>query len=221
MNNIAVNEVFETFQGEAAYTGSPAIFLRLQGCNVGCPWCDTKHTWEVENKDQVSVADMLAKVGDSPKHAIMTPGQIAQVLWGMTSRHVVITGGEPAYWPLFALCRVLRDHGKTVQLETSGTEPLDVPADVWVTLSPKINMPGKKVVREDALLRANEIKMPVGKQADIDRLLELLATVPTATKLVWLQPLSQNEKATDLCMEAAREYGWRLSIQTHKFLGVR
>ena len=42
---LKINEIFDTIQGEAFYTGTPATFIRLQGCPVGCHWCDTKHTW--------------------------------------------------------------------------------------------------------------------------------------------------------------------------------
>ena len=49
---IRVNEIFFTIQGEAAFTGTPAIFVRLQGCAVGCGWCDTKHTWSTNEKEE-------------------------------------------------------------------------------------------------------------------------------------------------------------------------
>jgi len=218
---IGVNEVFETVQGEAHFTGSPAVFVRLQGCLVGCPWCDTKHTWAVDRLDEVSQASMMAKTADEPTHARMAPWRIAEMVAGFQSRHVVITGGEPAFWPLGDLCEQILSQGRTVQIETSGTEALDVPAGVWVTVSPKIGMPGGKVMVPSAVARADEIKMPVGKRADVDKLVEFLADFGAASKLVWLQPLSQNPKATELCLSAAREHGWRVSIQTHKFIGVR
>ena len=218
---IGVNEVFETFQGEAYYTGSPAVFLRLQGCDVGCPWCDTKHTWKVNREDQVSIDTMVAKTDDAPSHALMPAWRIVDLACGYAARHVVITGGEPAYWPLRGICEGIIARGKTVQIETSGTEDLDVPADAWVTVSPKIGMPGRKAIRPGAVLRANEIKMPVGKAKDIEILDQFLAEFPTQTGLIWLQPLSQNDKATDLCLSVARERGWRVSIQTHKFIGDR
>ena len=61
---LPVNELFATVQGEGAYTGTPAVFVRLQGCNVGCPWCDTKHTWTVDPDNAISAEAMLAKAKD-------------------------------------------------------------------------------------------------------------------------------------------------------------
>ena len=60
-----INEVFETIQGEASFTGTPSIFLRLQGCPVGCSWCDTKQTWDVDNVYKVSLDDTVEKKADS------------------------------------------------------------------------------------------------------------------------------------------------------------
>ncbi|PTA21507.1 hypothetical protein C9E21_29480 [Escherichia coli] len=50
-----INEMFQTLQGEGYFTGVPAIFIRLQGCPVGCAWCDTKHTWEKLEDREVSL----------------------------------------------------------------------------------------------------------------------------------------------------------------------
>jgi 7-carboxy-7-deazaguanine synthase len=218
---IGVNEVFETVQGEAFFTGSPAVFVRLQGCLVGCPWCDTKHTWAVDKRDEVSQASMMQKTQDAPTHARMAPWRVANMVAGFKSRLVVITGGEPAFWPLRELCEQIQSKGKVVQIETSGTEPVEVPDGVWVTVSPKIGMPGGKAIVGSAVSRANEIKMPVGKPADVDKLIAFIDEFGAHDKLIWLQPLSQSVKATELCLSAAREHGWRVSIQTHKFLGVR
>ena len=59
-----VNEIFQSIQGEATFTGTPSIFVRLQGCPVGCAWCDTKHTWEIDPKFVVNKTIMLAKEKD-------------------------------------------------------------------------------------------------------------------------------------------------------------
>ncbi len=56
-----VNELFETLQGEGSFTGVPAIFVRLQGCPVGCPWCDTRHTWDLRPEAETSIAVVVEK----------------------------------------------------------------------------------------------------------------------------------------------------------------
>ncbi len=60
-----INEMFQTLQGEGYYTGVPAIFIRLQGCPVGCSWCDTKHTWEKQADRETALGDILVKTVES------------------------------------------------------------------------------------------------------------------------------------------------------------
>ncbi|MHB0790190.1 hypothetical protein [Bradyrhizobium sp. 5.13L] len=107
-----------------------------------------------------------------------------------------------------------------MQLETSGTQVNQANRSTWVTVSPKCGMPGGRSVLGEALRRANEIKHPVGKPADIQNLLSL--PIDHALKQeIWLQPLSQSRKATELCMREATARNWRVSIQIHKFISVR
>ena len=219
---LPVNEIFETVQGEASWTGTPAVFVRFQGCDVGCPWCDTKHTWAVDPAKEVPAAVMFTKRADSGTYARFFPGDLVlQILSTTTARHVVLTGGEPALYDLTALSRVLIEAGRSVQLETSGTSKIQIDAAAFVTLSPKLNMPGGLEVRQDAIIRGDELKWPVGKPADVERLKHFLTAYRFSGKRVWLQPLSQSPKATALCIAAATQNGWRISVQTHKFLGLR
>ena len=60
-----INEMFETIQGEGAHTGIPSIFVRLQGCPVGCPWCDTKHTWTLDNALVTTAQQVIDKTNES------------------------------------------------------------------------------------------------------------------------------------------------------------
>lgn len=222
MNSIKVNEVFETIQGEAAFTGSPSVFLRLQGCPVGCGWCDTKHTWDVLPENEVSQADIIAKTDDSPQYFVSDAKSIAEMVANSyQAKHVVITGGEPCMIDLTELTTELLERGLRVQIETSGTFEIKVHPDAWVTLSPKINMPGGLPVLDSSYDRANEIKYPVGNERDISVVIEQVAQHARPTKLLWLQPLSQSKKATDICIAAATLLDARVSIQTHKFIGIR
>ena len=71
-----INEVFESIQGEGAHTGTPAIFVRLQGCPVGCSWCDTKHTWEVEPDKLLPIKDVMAQTRETDNWFEATPGEL-------------------------------------------------------------------------------------------------------------------------------------------------
>lgn len=118
--NYSVNEIFHSIQGEGWWAGMPATFIRLQGCTVGCPWCDTKYTW--------------AK-GGSRMNEIEIVSQIKY-------KHVVITGGEPTIYNLDALMnKIWEDSSHYIQLETSGQNELrGALKPNWITWSPKRNL---------------------------------------------------------------------------------
>ena len=82
-----INEVFETVQGEGTYTGTPAVFLRLQGCGVGCPWCDTKHTWALDIERETSMSSVMDKKEDSDAWAAMDAEGIVRVVQ-LTDTHL-------------------------------------------------------------------------------------------------------------------------------------
>ena len=221
--NYKVNELFQTIQGEGVYTGVPAIFVRLQGCDVGCAWCDTKHTWEIDPAKKSDLILLTNKSNESDRWADSSAKEIVDEIkrLGYSANLIVITGGEPCMYDLRELTQVLHEFGFDIQLETSGTYPVLVDAKTWVTLSPKVNMRGKKVVLKEALQRANEIKHPVGTEKDIEQLDSLLAQLKSVKdKTICLQPISQKAKATALCMQICIERNWRLSVQMHKYLQI-
>lgn len=220
---LPINELFETIQGEGVFTGVPAIFLRLQGCPVGCPWCDTQHTWEKKDELRIQTVDVLAKTQADERWTEMTPQQVLEVIkqhqW--QARHVVITGGEPCMYDLTALTQFLHEQGYQTQIETSGTFPIRVHAQTWVTVSPKIDMPGGYPILSQAMQRANEIKHPIAMQKHIDELDALLAQHQLADDVVIaLQPISQRPRATALAIDTCRARNWRLSVQLHKYLAI-
>lgn len=124
-----VNEIFYSLQGEGFYTGTPAVFLRMSGCNLCCGFCDTDHSAATE----MSLPEILRAVTAHP------------------SRHIVITGGEPSLQIDAPLVSMLHDAGFYIQVETNGTNPLPEEID-WVTCSPK----GEAPVR---LRRIDELKV--------------------------------------------------------------
>ncbi|ARJ42594.1 7-carboxy-7-deazaguanine synthase QueE [Pantoea alhagi] len=218
-----INEMFQTLQGEGFYTGVPAIFIRLQGCPVGCSWCDTKHTWDKLADRETSLGDILLKTvetdawGAADADALLNT--INQQQW--TARHVVITGGEPCIHDLTPLTEALQQAGFSCQIETSGTYAVRCTAQTWVTVSPKVNMRGGYDVLDQALVRADEIKHPVARQRDIDALDLLLARLKDQkARIIALQPISQKEDATRLCIATCIARNWRLSMQTHKYLNI-
>jgi 7-carboxy-7-deazaguanine synthase len=127
-----VNEVFDSLQGEGYHTGKRATFIRLQGCSVGCPWCDsgpdadkiwgrqtnglTRNTW---GKGGIKM-------------------DMEQILGKVTQQHVVITGGEPTLYNLDELIQGLDAMGCYTQLETSGQQWFKGQERTdWITWSPK------------------------------------------------------------------------------------
>ena len=219
---LPINEVFEAIQGEGVHTGVPSIFVRLQGCPVGCPWCDTKHTWDISDALVTDADTVLAKTSDAPEY-FETDVQKLLALFdeqNYKARHVVITGGEPCMYDLTSFTQMLHAQGFTTQIETSGTFEVQCDDATWVTVSPKVDMKGGYEVLTSAINRANEIKHPVAMQKHIDELDTLLALRENPIDFVCLQPISQQKRATDLAVKTCIERNWRLSLQTHKYLGI-
>lgn len=220
--NYPVNEVFETIQGEGYFTGTPAIFVRLQGCPVGCSWCDTKHTWELLEQNKVDPKLVISVDGIVGRWAYLDVTSIVDIFQkeNFTAKHVVITGGEPCLYDLTDLTTGLHQAGYKTQIETSGTFTIMCPDDTWVTVSPKMNMKGGFKVLTQALERANEIKHPVATEKHIAQLDGLLSGMNVDDKVICLQPISQKERATAVVMQTCIQRNWRLSIQTHKYLDI-
>ena len=218
-----INEVFQSIQGEGAFTGVPSVFVRIQGCPVGCSWCDTKHTWEVDPGRERPAEDVLAKEQEDDRWFTAAPEAVLKLLreQGYKAKHIIITGGEPCMYDLRPLTKGLIDNGYSVQIETSGTFEVQCDPRTWVTVSPKVDMKGGYAVLDQALSVANEIKHPVAMRKHIDELKALLERgVHSENTLVYLQPISQQQRATQLAIDECIDNNWRLSIQTHKYIGI-
>ncbi|WP_072620655.1 7-carboxy-7-deazaguanine synthase QueE [Spirulina major] len=191
-------ELFHSIQGEGAWAGVSALFIRLGGCDVGCPWCDTKESWPQDHHPRQTVA------------ALVTEAQAA------APAMVVITGGEPLMHDLAPLTTQLREAGLRVHLETSGAYPLRGVVD-WVTLSPKRFKPPHGSIYP----QAQELKVVVCDRTDLDWAETQAAQVPEST-LCYLQPEWQTPTSQALIFDYVRHHPrWRMSLQTHKLLGVR
>ena len=194
---MVVNEIFYSLQGEGRWSGTPAVFLRLSGCNLRCSFCDTDHSGGRE----------------------MTEEEIREAICRYPASHVVITGGEPSLQLTRSLVRLLKTAGKFVQIETNGTRPLgDVAAEIdWITCSPKEG-------NRPEIERVDELKV-VFTGDNIDDIEYLQDAVP-APSCRYLQPCDtgdaqKNESILKSCINfILANPMWALSLQTHKLLDI-
>ena len=200
--SIPVVETFHSLQGEGHHYGRSAFFIRLAGCNVGCAWCDTKHSWPMASHAKQDV-DALAVQATQAKDA--------------GAAFVVITGGEPLHHNLQPLTDALdRSCGLPIHLETSGVDQLSGRFD-WVTLSPKRHRPPQQAL----LSRCDELKVVVLDTDDVSFAHAMANDTSMATHLL-VQPVWVSETAKDLAIHHVKQHPrWRLSLQSHKFLQIR
>jgi len=195
---LPIVEVFHSVQGEGRWTGHSAYFIRLAGCNVGCSWCDTKVSWNEKLHPPRSIASIVAAALEAKPHC------------------VVLTGGEPLMHDLTELTRTLRAAGLAVHLETSGAYPLSGRFD-WITLSPKRNRPPEPAI----YAMANELKVVVAEPEDLIWAEIQALSVPSTTLKV-LQPEWHAEQSNQIVLDYILEKPqWRMSLQTHKYIGIR
>lgn len=213
-----INEIFQTIQGEGYYTGTPSIFIRLQGCPVHCYWCDTKYTWTLSDKNNISAKEIINKNKINKKWSFINITDILEVLKKWTAQHIVISGGEPCLYNLLYITKMLEKKGYQCQIETSGIKNILCSPNTWVTLSPKKNIrPLNK-----SIIRANEIKFPILNEEDLLYVHDILSKIQDNKKrMIYLQPISQNKKALNLCIKICKKNNWKLSVQLHKYLNVQ
>jgi 7-carboxy-7-deazaguanine synthase len=191
-------ETFHSVQGEGMWTGTNALFIRLGGCDVYCPWCDQKETWNAKRHPRRSLLEIVTEAKEI-KCAI-----------------VVITGGEPLMHDLEPLTKRLRDNGLRLHLETSGTHPFSGQFD-WVTFSPK----PYKLPHPSIYDRVSELKVVVATAEDLEWAERQAAkTSPEVVK--YLQPEWNTPASQQLIFDYVLQHpDWRISLQTHKLIGVR
>jgi organic radical activating enzyme len=191
-------EQFYTIQGEGAYSGSAAWFLRLAGCDVGCVWCDVKESWDAGKHNLIGEDDLIACAKMSG------------------SRIVVITGGEPCMYDLTSLTQKLRAEGLRVHLETSGAYEIRGDFD-WICLSPK----KFKFPLDSELPKAHEFKPIIFNKTDLAWALTFEPKLnPACIKL--LQPeWGKSKTMLPIIIDFVKNNpDWRISLQTHKYLGI-
>ena len=189
-------EVFESLQGEGRNMGRPCVFVRLAGCNLACPWCDT----DVSPRFSATLGELVA--------------EIAQY----KAKSVVLTGGEPTLADgMPELVAALKERGYWIAVETNGT--CDAPwlqfVD-YVACSPKAEFPDSL-----ALPRADEVRV-VASSEDVVRFCRELRGRIAATDYY----VSPCERGGEMDFATAKSVlsqleGWSLSVQLHKLLGFR
>lgn len=198
MENISlpIVEIFTSVQGEGAHMGRFVTFVRLAGCNLACPWCDTKESWNVNNVGRMTIPAIVHSV---------------------TTYQVVITGGEPTiHEDLANLVHALKKAGHYVSIETNGTNP--VPREIdWVTVSPK-EQNGFKI---HPLLHVDELKYVVDDHFRLEVIPETIRAQYSG--LIWLQPEGgQMQTSWQRCIKMAeQDERLRVGCQLHKLMEVR
>lgn len=187
-----VVEIFYTIQGEGTWTGTPAVFVRLAGCNLSCDFCDTDYALR-----RVMSAEQIV-------HAVREASPACPM--------VVLTGGEPlAQTESLSLVDALRADGRRVHIESNGTMLTPLPDDVWLCVSPKERVDARMAAR------ANEVKLIVDGGVPEEHL-ALFEHLPT----VLLQPEGNKPRNVEIALQYAQKHPerFRLSLQTHKLIGV-
>lgn len=195
---LPVMEAFYTIQGEGRFTGHPAYFIRLGGCDVGCVWCDVKESWEAAKWPVLSIEQIV-------EEALSHPGRL-----------VVITGGEPLMYELGPLTRLLKEKGFTTNIETSGTHPFSGDFD-WVCFSPK----KFKKPHPSIYAHADELKVVVFHKSDFDFAEEHAALVNESCELRLQPEWSKAQRFLPNIIEYSKNHpNWKISLQTHKFMDI-
>ncbi len=204
-NNLEVQEIFLTIQGEGPYAGHSALFIRLGGCNLACKFCDT----EFESFKYMLLSDILKKV---------------TLLNNNNTKLIVITGGEPFRQPIELLCLELIKLGYKVQIETNGTLYRELPKEVDIVCSPKSSQTGYSNIREDLLTRINALKFIISssnpKYQMVQEIGQSKFNIP-----VYIQPMDEydpvkNKENLEYSLKLIAQNGYRLSLQMHKIIGV-
>jgi 7-carboxy-7-deazaguanine synthase len=202
-----VKEVFPTLQGEGAHAGRAAVFCRFTGCNLWtgreehratavCQFCDT---------------DFVGTDGPGGGHFTDADGLAAHVAAvGGATRFVVCTGGEPLLQLDAPLIDALHAHGFEIAIETNGTRPVPGGID-WVCMSPKVDADVVVTSGDELKLVYYQVGGDPERYADLD------------FTHFFLQPMDGPQRAAhtraaiDYCLAHPQ---WRLSVQTHKYLGI-
>ncbi|MBN55719.1 MAG: 7-carboxy-7-deazaguanine synthase [Euryarchaeota archaeon] len=197
MPTFPIVEIFHSVQGEGFHTGMPHVFIRFGNCNLRCEWCDTDFlTYEEMELDEI----------------------IEQVL-SFDCDRVIFTGGEPAMQDLATIGSRLKEHGLHLSIESNGTMPVDPIID-WICISPKDQMYPNTTIKQRT---GDELKVVYCGQD-----MGMYDEYKDGFQHHFIQPCyieDESVEANGIQFRAVedlvkRSPGWRLSLQTHKWMGV-
>ena len=195
---LPVMEQFYTIQGEGAFAGYAAYFIRLGGCDVGCVWCDVKDSW------------------DASKHPMVSEKSLVDAVVHSGAPICVITGGEPAMYDLTSLTGLLKAAGVRTHIETSAAYPVVGDFD-WVCISPK----KFKFPLELEMLKANELKIIVFNKSDFEWAQTWSNQVTSSCRLLLQPEWDKRDQVMHLLVDFVKQNPrWQISLQTHKYIGV-
>ena len=216
-NEYFVTKIFDTIQGEGPLTGHPAIFIRLSGCNLQCPQCDTEYT----TRDRMTIEGIIKIVRQSKLRSL--PGK---------KPLIVITGGEPFRQPIWPLVDRLLNHYNTVQIETNGTyiQPgqwkMNHLLIVCSPKTPKINPDiAPAIGAYKYVIDRHSIDQDDGLPTAVLGYNYRPARPWNVNTPIYISPADVKDPtenalnmkaAADICMK----YGYILSLQTHKIVGL-
>ena len=204
MKTYRVNNIFYSLQGEGRNTGRAAVFVRFAGCNLRCPFCDT----EFDTYTEMTAEEIIAKAASLRPSSSTLPS------------FIVLTGGEPTLQVDEAFVDLLHNAGYEVAMESNGTRPAPQNLD-WLTVSPK-ERGERQEVRGERM--PDELKIVFDEHTDPDEFLSPLSS--SHSPLLYLQPCDtgdaqRNEAITQACVDYIKQHPqWRLSLQTHKLIGI-
>ncbi len=207
-------EIFYSIQGEGVSQGTPAVFVRLAGCNLACSWCDTAYSWN-----------------GSATPLKLTAEEVAAAVLKYPCRHLILTGGEPLIQQkaLPSLLTLLPSH--SVEIETNGTILPDDPLIRRVTqfnVSPKLphsgNAPDRswkpEILRQLAATGKAWFKFVVSSEADLTRILQITPAAGIPPERILIMPLAANTaqlnamraQTVDWCLRHGLRFSDRLHI---------
>ena len=195
---LKVNEIFNSFQGEGVYAGTPATFLRLSGCNLNCRFCDT----DFKDYDELTVS--------------MVKNIIVENMEKHKTDILVITGGEPLL-QYDEVNKLINQLNYKVQVETNGTI-IKVPLNATYMISPKKEI--EKIFKFYKNYDKAYFKFIIQDNHDLQQINELIQEYDY-NKEVYLQPVYQNaQEITKLILKKHLPFKYKISGQLHKYLGV-